>query len=321
LPLPKTIDLLRAGMSGSNVFSSQATTNQTSTPTLSTEIPSVASRVDEYIRRLGTPGETLRWPVDLPPSHLIVDLHDFQSISGLGTDSISFDGYHAGNRRARIRIPIPTSPPSDSFGISWSTESFFDFFRSTNNYASGGPAKRREAFRNLIRGAESARNGLELTLGGIINPAMAVMFKGPMYKEYSLGLIMAPRTEDESVTIRRIVNWFRWGTATEANFGGAVYEYPSVFKLQYSENITEYGEVGPGINPLTRRWLTYSKWQAFKPAVMTSMNVNYIPGGHPILLENGYPEAIQIALHFTEIEYWLKRDFEHGPFSVGSSTS
>lgn len=299
MPLPKAIDLLRAGASGSNVFSSQAV-NQTSVPVLSAEPASVASSVESYMRNISQPGQTLAFPRDVGHFHLNLDIFERQTGTSAGL------GYGPGGQPRLMRIKLPMAAMNDAHSIKWQ-EQTWDFLLNTA----------KDAFGEGIRNATSAGFGV------IVNTAMAVLFQGPMYKGYDLHVILAPRNVEESILIRRIIAWIRWGVSSEYAVDGFAFQFPSVFRLEYSENITDYGQNVRGFDfgPIqTQRWQTASRWQAFKPAVLKSLSVNYAPTGHPIIMESGYPEAVKLSMKFMEIEYWLKSDFvreREGLFTPG----
>lgn len=300
-------------MSDSSVFSFDQT-SQSSAPILRGEPESVAASVDKYIKAINNTDEkVLIWPSDLPPFHMYLDIFNYArpnlptSVEGAISNLRDIlnnrranlaPGYAPGSQEMRIKFPIPQEGPKDSMSVKWSVDSFFDFWGMVPG---GGSA-----------GVKSVRNMTSLASGTSINRALAVLFVGPNYRGYTFHILFTPRSESESITIRKIIGWLKWGQAP--NYGelggvaGAVFNYPSIFRLQYSENITESGQ---NVNStLGQRWQTTSKWQGFKPAVLEKLNVDYVPGGHPALMQNGYPEAIKVSMSFLEIEYWLKEDYD-----------
>jgi hypothetical protein len=124
--------------------------------------------------------------------------------------------------------------------------------------------------------------------GAAPNEFLTVLLKGPAYKQYQFSWRMAPKTPEESETIRSIIATLNQNMAPKP--GGAIWRYPSVFKVSISPN---------------ERFM-----YGFKPAVLEDLQANYTPDGvGAFKAGTGAPAAVELTLSFKEIEFWSPEDF------------
>ena len=128
-------------------------------------------------------------------------------------------------------------------------------------------------------------------VGQIVNPHLAVLFKGVPFRTFSMAWDFVARNIQESNMIRDIIYNFKY-RMHPALPAGDVYErfmlYPENFVIGFFSPTSEY---------------------LFKisPAALTSMTVNYNGSGVPAFFENtGAPVNIKLQLNFTETEIMTK---------------
>jgi len=134
-----------------------------------------------------------------------------------------------------------------------------------------------------------------LQLGGLAqNPFLTVLFQAPAFKKHSFSWKLAPNNEEESNTVKEIIDTLRSNMlpAMSGNAGGTLLTYPNMAIINlYPDETFLY---------------------RFKPCVIESLDVNFAVGGQPSFFKNtNAPTLVQININFLEIEYWLKEDMEN----------
>lgn len=121
------------------------------------------------------------------------------------------------------------------------------------------------------------------------NPFTTVAFSGPRFKTHSFFWRLSAKSEEESVTIKNIVNTFKRVAHPDllsAGLGG-FYKYPWI--------------VWPKFCPDESAEYMYR----FKPCVITDVNINYSPNDRPgFYAISMAPIEVILELHLKEIEIW-----------------
>ena len=151
-----------------------------------------------------------------------------------------------------------------------------------------------ETAAKLAQGVTGISQEQQLQLGGLAqNPFLTVLFKSPTFKKHQFSWKLAPNNEQESNTIRQIVNTFRSNMlpAMSPNAGGTLLTYPNMCIISlYPDESFLY---------------------KFKPCVVESMSVNFAGSGAPSFFKGtNAPTEVTISISLLEIEYWLKEDVE-----------
>lgn len=129
-----------------------------------------------------------------------------------------------------------------------------------------------------------------ITTGLSINEFIAIKYQGPSFKTYTITWTLSPNTP---IIARNIKNFIRTVNGFVAPKKiSLLWDYPKIFKLELNKNNTE--------NPNLYK---------FKPAVCTSINVNYAGSDIPTFLPDGHPETVRITMQFKELVYWTREDF------------
>jgi len=136
-----------------------------------------------------------------------------------------------------------------------------------------------------------------------LNPALEAIFQSVNFREFSFGFRFTPRNERELASADSIIKMFKFHMLPERVQGqkiGRHLIFPSEFEIQYMFQGTE------------------NTWYPFvKPCVLTSLNVDYGPGGesqHFRPNEDGKPAPTEmnLTLNFTETEIITKESVVEG---------
>jgi hypothetical protein len=176
-----------------------------------------------------------------------------------------------------IRLPIPRKI-NDTQTLSWSPESATSAGASVLGLGGGTLGSAGKVF-----GAG---------MGISVNPLLFMTFQKPNYKEHSLSWSLIPSTEQESYTLRDIINYLKKNSLPTQDLAGAVYKYPNILyiKLAPSEVFT----------------------MTFRPCAVTSVNVDYTGAGAPSFFRNGAPTVVNLTINLTEIQLWDQTNYEGG---------
>jgi hypothetical protein len=143
---------------------------------------------------------------------------------------------------------------------------------------------------------ENAENALKAFTGLAPNQFLTVLLQGPSYKEHDFSWKLAPRNPKESESVRLIIATLNnaMAPAMGGATGNAFFQFPKIFSIAFN-------------NPNGEMKYLYK----FKPCVLKTMSVNYMPSGAPAFYrQTEAPDAVEIRCHFMELEFWLQGDFD-----------
>lgn len=143
------------------------------------------------------------------------------------------------------------------------------------------------------------------------NQFLTILLKGPAYKKHSLRWLVSPHNPQEAKNLQQIINVINNAKAPGVTAGGAIFTFPSVFRVSIMPNSQ----------------FMYK----FKPAVVESFTVDYTGGtGIPNFkrssisgLGQDYPPGLlQIELNLLELEFWLNQNYsdDNDPNNVSTGT-
>lgn len=147
--------------------------------------------------------------------------------------------------------------------------------------ASAGTGKIQDAFGNALSGTSSL-------LQSPINPMVEVLFTNTPQRQFVFEVLMAPRNEKESETIRSIVQTLRFHATPELNdfaLNGLFWIPPADF------DITFFNKGQENTNILR-----------INTCVMERIEVDYSPSGVYSTFRNGHPVAVRLSMAFRELE-------------------
>jgi hypothetical protein len=144
--------------------------------------------------------------------------------------------------------------------------------------------------------AGGAVNAGSVLLGIGLNQFVTLLFVGPKYKRFEFQWAVAPHSQLESDTLRRIANVFKNAMAPKMALQGGIWKFPKLFKIGFFPN---------------------SKFMyKFKPSVLETFSANYTPSGRASFLRSDNPAAGENApstmvfrARFIETEFWTAGNY------------
>lgn len=144
---------------------------------------------------------------------------------------------------------------------------------------------------NIFNAAgQVVKNGGKLS-GYPINPRVEVLFATRPQRQWMFEVFLAPRTQNESITAKKIIDTLRYHAAPELGGGGFYFIPPAEFDITFFRQGTENLNL-PRINT----------------CVLERLDIDYAPqGGVYSTFKDGSPVAIRLSMGFREIEIIHKR--------------
>jgi hypothetical protein len=238
--------------------------------TTSTNLGGVAPR---------TTGQTIGVVV-LPIPNGISDSNTVNWNSG---DMNAFDAFLANTALATIK---------DGFGAGAQVVQSGLEGASNNAGELGGGLK--SAFAGLAIGQGGAQI-LQRTEGAILNPNMELLFNGPSLRPFTFSFKLASRSKEESEMIRKIIRFFKQGSAAQKSQSNLFLRAPHTFQIEYLHQ-------GKPHNFLNQ----------FKECALQSFGVSYTPEGQYATFQDGAMVSYQITMQFQELEPIFNEDYEGG---------
>lgn len=134
---------------------------------------------------------------------------------------------------------------------------------AAKTFLEGGAA----GVRGLLKNVEGAGGAADLLIGNVVNPHVVLLFQHVGLKQFNFKWKLAPRGEDESKNLKRIINKLMQHShpaqKSEGNTSNFFLNYPDQVDLYYA-----------GVN---------ENLHYFKRCAITSMEVDYAPEGNNLL--------------------------------------
>lgn len=147
-------------------------------------------------------------------------------------------------------------------------------------------------------GLGGVQSGIEAGMGAVANPYQALIFQGVDLKSYSFNWTFAPKSRKETAQIKEIVRLMRYHSlpfyknikvsGQNVASGRAFLNYPSVCVPLIT-----------GVNTI-----------AFKPCMISQVQIDYGGGGEIAFLEGGDPAAVKVTLTMQEMQIWTREDYD-----------
>ena len=139
----------------------------------------------------------------------------------------------------------------------------------------------KKALAAVIAGmAAGGQQLLTRTTGAIANPNMELLFGGPSLRTFSFQFLLAPRDQDEAMTVIKILRFFKQGMAPIRTKSRLFMKSPHTFKLSYRNS---NGDEHKFLNK-------------FKECGLQSFGVDYAPNGQYSTYEDGVMTAYQMTM-------------------------
>ena len=261
----------------------------------------------------------LKYPVDLDEN-----VTDFVTFSHFpySTNRKTSGGFTpppaGGSGRSSIVLYVPNSIPSMGYRQAWEAEtlpgskgnlirdvssSFASLSTSnpvdaaknvvdalTKGLGQGGNAARQVYIEAIAEASGRQANAiLSQGTGKIFNPNVEVFYQGPALRDYSFAFTFAPKSEQESLVVKKIIDEFKiWSAPTVEDSQGAMLKIPDLWMVNYGGKF---------------------KANKFKKSTLNNIDVGYNPGlNSHMTFSNGEPVITTIRLDFTEVDYVLRED-------------
>ncbi len=152
---------------------------------------------------------------------------------------------------------------------------------------------------NALGGNTSAAGILARQTGSILNPNMELLFGGVQLRSFSFSFDFAPRDENESIVIKKIIRAFKKSlnaknsSTGENNSSGLFIKSPDVFQLTYKTGAKNHQFL-----------------HKFKPMALLNIGVNYTGAGTYATYDNTAPVHTKIDLTFQELNPIYSEDYD-----------
>ena len=153
-------------------------------------------------------------------------------------------------------------------------------------------------FANAFAAAAMGQEGAKLlsrTEGAILNPNLELLFEAPTLRPFTFTFKLASRSETESEMIRKIIRFFKQGSAAQKSQSNLFLRAPHTFQIEYLHQ-------GKPHNFLNQ----------FKECALQSFGVSYTPEGQYATFQDGAMVSYQITMQFQELEPIFNEDYEGG---------
>ena len=124
--------------------------------------------------------------------------------------------------------------------------------------------------------------------GVVFNPNMELLFNGPSLRQFAFSFKMTPRSQLESIEVKKIIRTFKSNMApqvTKEGNGNLFLKTPNVFELSYKQGNNEHQFLNK-----------------FKQCFLENVSVNYTGEGTYATYGDGTPISIIMNLQFKELE-------------------
>lgn len=170
------------------------------------------------------------------------------------------------------------------------------------------PALQDAASRQIISSAlqavninVSAEELLSASSGRITNQNLELLFSSMNLRQFNFGFEMVPRSREEAIMVRKIIRFFKQGSAPKKSaLGGGDSSFyiktPNVFRMAYKKG----NDFIKGLNK-------------FKICACQGVSVNYAPNGYSSYLLDSQPVTVSLSLGFTELTPIFYDDYEDAP--------
>lgn len=150
-----------------------------------------------------------------------------------------------------------------------------------------------------LGGTSSPESILARQSGSILNPNMELLFNGVQLRSFSFDFDFAPRDENESTEIKKIIRAFKTsmnaknGSGGDDQTSGLFVKSPDVFQLTYKTGRKNHQFL-----------------HKFKPMALLNMAVNYTGAGTYATYDNTAPVHMKVNLSFQELNPIYSEDYE-----------
>jgi hypothetical protein len=173
-----------------------------------------------------------------------------------------------------IYLPLPWKI-NDVEMHAWNDLSFFDYIPVISEVA------------KVVTGAATAIGRAGGYAQGI-NPFLYMLYRHPMFREFTLNWTLAPNNEQETEILSQICTFLKTAALPEYARSGLALGYPYLALLRLNPNKYLFD---------------------FKPCAITQVSVNYAGSGTgPSFFRDGGPTIVNLTLQLKEVEIQVRSD-------------
>lgn len=147
------------------------------------------------------------------------------------------------------------------------------------------------AFAAAAMGGEGAKL-LSRTEGAILNPNLELLFEAPTLRPFTFSFKLASRSKEESEMIRKIIRFFKQGSAAQKSESNLFLKSPHTFQIEY-----------------LHKGKPHTYLNKFKECALQSFGVSYTPEGQYATFNDGAMVSYQISMQFQELEPIFNEDY------------
>lgn len=143
---------------------------------------------------------------------------------------------------------------------------------------------------------DSIAQSVNLATGQVLNPRETLAFEGVQLRSHQFNWDLYPSNARDSKRIQEVVNQFKKSVlpVTQdlgvAGIAEAFLRYPNICKIYLIGVDSEY-------------------YMKFKPAMVTSMTVDYAAGGNMGIMQGGRPAGVNISISLQELQIETANDY------------
>lgn len=246
-------------------------------------------------------------------------------------ESFGFEERSFGNPIGKVTLAIPAGI-SDTNSVNWSDENFGPLEQGAVDIANAlieeggegidkiinkakvaaGNTQLQQALITLAKQEAAGTKGLLSRLNGaVFNPNIELLFTGPLLREFSYVIDMAPRDQPEAAEIKKIIRFFKQGMSVKRSTDALFLKAPHVFNIKYL-----FSDSDPTKNPTKDHpFINMIKG----PCALTNLSVDYTPQGTYMTHRDGSMISYRMNMTFKELEPVFDDDYKNVPGDVNDT--
>lgn len=193
--------------------------------------------------------------------------------------SQQFSGGSSFGMGGQYKLPLPRQL-AEIESIVWGENSALQTAGDIYNSLGGGRAS------NLLNAAGSVADVASAASGLQINPFYFMVYKRPAYKEFRFSWSLAPSSQQESETLKKIITEMKKAALPSSGPGFGLMKYPKIAMISFEPS----------------KYLF-----KLKPCAIESVQVEYAPAG-PSFFKSGAPTMVNLGISLKEIQLWKSED-------------
>ena len=141
--------------------------------------------------------------------------------------------------------------------------------------------------------SEGASAAIDLAIGNVVNPHLALLFENVPLKAYTFNWTLSPANKKESTILMNIIGRLKFHAHPEFSENRLTFNFPDEVH-QSIHGVPDFGENGSYL---------------FKPAAITNVTVDYSPQGGSYFV-GGSPTMVNLSVSLQEAEIFTQVDYK-----------